>query len=247
MSVTLSRTGAVGVLTLDRPPVNAFDEGQAAEFATSVAEFGADPAVRAVVVRSAAKVFCAGADIAMMDSWRELPDRGVRLEKFCLLLQNAFAALAALEKPTIAEISGAATGGGFELALACDFRVARATAKIGLPEVGIGLLPGAGGTQRLTRLVGPATAYRLILGAELIDATTAERLGLVHWAVDDAAATAMTLAERLADLPADAYTAAKRCIDAAGTGGGYGLERTEIGALIYTEETGRRLDRFVSR
>ncbi|MFF0452116.1 enoyl-CoA hydratase/isomerase family protein [Nocardia africana] len=247
MSVTLSRTGAVGVLTLDRPPVNAFDERQAREFATAVAELGADTAVRAVVVRSAAKVFCAGADIAMMDSWRELPDRGQRLEKFCLLLQDAFAALADLPKPTIAAIDGAATGGGFELALACDFRVARGTARLGLPEVGIGLLPGAGGTQRLTRLAGPATAYRLILGAELIDATTAERLGLVHRSVDDAAATAMTLAERLADLPGDAYAAAKRCIDAAHTEEGYALERAEIGALLHTAETARRLDRFVSR
>ncbi|WP_036497884.1 enoyl-CoA hydratase/isomerase family protein [Nocardia aobensis] len=247
MSVTLSRTGAIGVLTLDRPPVNAFDEAQAGEFATAVAELGTDPVVRAVVVRGAGKVFCAGADIAMMDSWRKLPDRGQRLEKFCLLLQDAFAALAGLRKPTIAAIDGAATGGGFELALACDFRVARRTARLGLPEVGIGLLPGAGGTQRLTHLAGPATAYRLILGAELIDGTTAERLGLVHWAVDDAAATAMTLAERLGDLPEDAYAAAKRCIDAAHTGQGYALERTEIGALLHSAETARRLDGFVSR
>lgn len=247
MSVTLSRTGAVGVLTLDRPPVNAFDEAQAGEFATAVTELGTDPAVRAVVVRSAAKVFCAGADIAMLDSWRELPDRGQRLEKFCLLLQEGFAALATLAKPTIAAIDGAATGGGFELALACDFRIARGTARLGLPEVGIGLLPGAGGTQRLTRLVGPAAAYRLILGAELIDGTTAERLGLVHRSVDDATATAMALAERLADLPLDAYAAAKRCIDAAHTTQGYALERTEIGALLHSEETARRLDLFVSR
>ncbi len=247
MTVTISRTGSIGSITLDRAPVNAFDEQQAGEFATAIAELGGDPAIAAIVIRSAAKVFCAGADIAMMDSWRDLADRGERLEKFCLSLQEAFAAVEASPKPTIAAIDGAATGGGLELALACDFRIARGTAKIGLPEVGIGLLPGAGGTQRLTHLVGPAIAYRLILGAELIDGATAERLGLVHWAVDEVESTAMTLAGRLADLPADAYNAAKRCIDAAHAGDGYALERTEINALLHTGETGRRLDRFVSR
>ncbi|MEV5649361.1 enoyl-CoA hydratase/isomerase family protein [Nocardia sp. NPDC052254] len=246
MTVTTSRNGAVGTITLDRAPVNAFDEQQAHEFALATAELDADPAVGAIVVRSARKVFCAGADIAMMDSWRELPDRGQRLEKFCLLLQEAFATVAASAKPTIAAIDGAATGGGFELALSCDFRIARTGAKIGLPEVGIGLLPGAGGTQRLTRLVGPATAYRLILGAELVDGATAERLGVVQWAVDDVDSAATALAERLAGLPPAAYAAAKRCIDAAGTGDGYALERSEIGALIHTEETARRLDRFIS-
>ncbi|WP_227984520.1 enoyl-CoA hydratase/isomerase family protein [Nocardia spumae] len=246
MTVTISRSGAIGTITLDRPPVNAFDEAQADEFATAVAELGSDTGVRAIIVGSAATVFCAGADIAMLDSWRARPDRGQRLEKFCRRLQDAFAALEALPKPTIAAIGGAATGGGFELALACDFRIALGTAKIGLPEVGIGLLPGAGGTQRLTRLVGPGTAYRLILGAELVDGTTAERLGLVQWAVDDVADAASALAERLADLPPAAFAAAKRCIDAAHTDGGYGMERTEIGTLIQTKETARRLDRFIS-
>ncbi|MEU6561315.1 enoyl-CoA hydratase/isomerase family protein [Nocardia nova] len=247
MSVTISHAGSVGICTLDRAPVNAFDERQAGEFAAAIAELGSNPDVGVIVIRSAAKVFCAGADIAMMDSWRDLPDRGERLEAFCLLLQEAFAAVEASPKPTIAAIDGAATGGGFELALACDFRIARSTAKIGLPEVGIGLLPGAGGTQRLTRLVGPGIAYRLILGAELVDGTTAERLGLVHWAVGEAESAAMTLAERLAAHPADAYNAAKRCIASAHTGDGYAVERKEIGDLIHTGETARRLDRFVSR
>lgn len=247
MTAIASRSGALGVVTLDRAPVNAFDDAQIDAFGAAVAELAVDPEVCAIVIRSARKVFCAGADIAMMDSWRGLPDRGARLVRFCERLQQTFAALESAGKPTIAAIDGAATGGGFELALACDFRIARHGAKLGLPEVGIGLLPGAGGTQRLTRLVGPGSAYRLILGAELVDGSTAARLGLVHQAVEDVPAATTELAERLAGMPPAAYAAAKRCIDAASTDAGYALERSEIGALIGTEETARRLAQFTAR
>jgi enoyl-CoA hydratase/carnithine racemase len=246
VQVTLSNT--VGVITLDRGPVNAFDNAQADAVADAVAQVGADPEVRSVVIRSAHKVFCGGADIAMMDSWLTDPDRGVRMAEFCTRLQDGLATLESLPKPTIAAIDGAATGGGLELALACDFRIARAGARLGLPEVGIGLLPGAGGTQRLTRLVGPAVARRLILGAELIDGTTAATLGVVDHAVDDPEQTAFALAERLGGLPSPAYAAAKRCIAAAtGPEDGYALERTEISGLIQTPEAGERLSAFMAR
>jgi enoyl-CoA hydratase/carnithine racemase len=118
---------------------------------------------------------------------------------------------------TLAEIGGAALGGGFELALACDLRIAANEARVGLPEAGLGLLAAAGGTQRLTRLVGPGTASRLILGAETVDGVTAAQLGLVQWTVPraDLAEAARALAERVAALPRTALGAAKQCIAAA--------------------------------
>ena len=105
---------------------------------------------------------------------------------------------------TLAEIGGSALGGGFELALSCDLRMASTTAKLGLPEAKLGLIPGAGGTQRLTRLCGPGTAARIILAAEVVDGATACQLGMVQWAVapDDLAAHAQALAQRVAELSA---------------------------------------------
>lgn len=248
MSVISERDGRVGIITLDRPRANTFDEAQVEHLATAVETLGMDPDVRSLLIRSAGPIFCGGADIAMMDSWREAPDRGDRLARFTARLQTVFASLEALPKPSVAAISGAATGGGLELALACDFRVAGASVRLGLPEVGIGLLPGAGGTQRLTRLAGPSVATRLILGAELVDGREAERLGIVQWAVEgDVEAEAGTLAERLANLPMEAYAAAKRCISAARGNDGFALELREIRELIETPETSARLERFMAK
>jgi len=247
MSVVIEREEYVGVITLDRPPANAFDVEQTARFASAVADLGDDAEVRCLLIRGAGPHFCGGADIAMMNSWRDAPDRRARLTGFATGLQDAFAALAALPKPSVAAIDGAATGGGFELALACDFRITGMSARLGLPEVGLGLLPGAGGTQRLTQVAGPAVATRLVLGAELVDGREAERLGIVHWAVDrDVDAAALRLAHRLAALPPVAYGAAKRCIAAARGDDGYTVEIDEIGRLIETDETARRLERFLA-
>lgn len=247
MSVLVEREDRIGIITLDRAPVNAFDEAQTALLAAAVADLGADPEIGCVLVRGAGRHFCGGADIAMMNSWREAPDRRERMVRFAGGLQNAFAALAALPKPTVAAVSGAATGGGLELALACDFRLATGSAHLGLPEVGLGLLPGAGGTQRLTHAVGPAVATRLILGAEIVDGHEAHRLGIVHTVVDgDLAAEALTLARRLAGLPAAAYGAAKRCIAAARGQDGYTVEIDEIGRLMEEAETTERLERFLA-
>jgi enoyl-CoA hydratase/carnithine racemase len=143
-------------------------------------------------------------------------------------------------------------GGGLELALACDFGVARTWARLGLPEVGIGRLPGAGGTQRLTRLAGPSVATRLILGAELIDGGEAERLGIVQWAKAGdaeamALALALALAQRLAVRPAPAYGAAKRCIAAARGDDRFAVERREIRAPLHTSEAAEHLARFVAK
>ena len=155
-----------------------------------------------------------------------------------------------LPQVTLAEIGGAAMGGGFEFALSCDLRIAANEAKLGLPEVRLGLIPGAGGTQRLTRLCGPALASRLILGAEVLDGATAAELGVVHWAVPRAelAQRATELARRIAGLPAAALAASKACIAAACQPGrgGYTDELEFTRSLLTNPETQKRVTAFLA-
>jgi enoyl-CoA hydratase/carnithine racemase len=165
-------------------------------------------------------------------------------------IQRLYARIERLPQVTLAEIGGAAMGGGFELALACDLRIAANEAKIGLPEVRLGLIPGAGGTQRLTRLCGPALASRLILGAEILDGTAASELGVVHWAVPRAelAQRAAETARRIAGLPAAALAASKACIAAAGhkERGGYTDELEFTRLLLSNAETRQRVTAFLA-
>ena len=249
MSVTLERHDAVGVITLERPPANAFDEQQTQRLAEAVARSGADPDIRALLIRGAGRRFCGGADALPVGAASRMRARRAPRARLADGWQPVCAARAELPTPSLAAIAGAATGGGLELALACDFRIVGARAKVGLPEIALGLLPGAGGTQRLTRLAGPATATRLILGAELIDGLEAQRLGVAHWVVDDADVDVEGLrhAHRLSELPTDAYAAAKRCIISADGPDGYAVEVDEISQLIDTDETLRLLGRFVAR
>ena len=151
---------------------------------------------------------------------------------------------------TLAEIGGAAMGGGLELALSCDLRIAANEAKVGLPEARLGLIPGAGGTQRLTRLCGPALSSRLILGAEVLDGATAAALGVVHWAVPraDLPERAAEIAKRIAGLPAAALAASKACIAAAGQPGrgGYTDELEFTRQLLNNAETRQRVQAFLA-
>ncbi|HEY7726055.1 MAG TPA: enoyl-CoA hydratase-related protein, partial [Anaeromyxobacteraceae bacterium] len=166
-------------------------------------------------------------------------------------LQRLLARIEALPLATLAEVGGAALGGGLELALACDLRVAAAEARVGLPEVGLGLVPGAGGTQRLTALCGPAVARRLILGAEVVGGAEAADLGLVHWAVPRAglAAFAEGVADRLAALPRAAVAEAKSCIAARADPARDGFEE-ELAAtrrlLLHEPETRSRVEAFLA-
>jgi enoyl-CoA hydratase/carnithine racemase len=166
-------------------------------------------------------------------------------------MQHVFARLEAASVVTLAEIGGAALGGGLELALACDLRIAAAEAKLGLPEASLGLLPGAGGTQRLTRLVGIGSAKRLILGAETIDGAEALRLGVVQWTQPRAtlAASASAIGARIAALPRSALAAAKRCIEATGDPwcNGFAEELAATRNLYGNEETRRRVAGFLAQ
>jgi enoyl-CoA hydratase/carnithine racemase len=250
----LARRGPVAVLTLSAPPVNALGTSLVRALRRVLDEVEADRAVRVLHVRSDLRVFCAGADLAEMRA--NLADgagAGVDAQIAAVRdIQEVLARLESLPMATVAEIGGAAMGGGLELALACDLRAAASEAKLGLPETSLGLLPGAGGTQRLTALCGPAVARRLVLGAEVLDGAAAAALGVVHWAVPGAElpAFASGVADRLGALPRAAVAAAKSCIAAAGDPARDGFEE-ELSAtrqlLLGEPETRSRVEAFLNR
>ena len=211
------RVGRVLVATLARPPVNALDGDLIARLDATLDQASADPEVAVLHIRSDQKSFCAGADLALMRACFTTGRRAAMVD-VVRSMQRLFMRLETASVVTLVEIGGAAMGGGLELALACDLRVVAIDAMLGLPEVGLGLIPAAGGTQRLTRLCGQATAKRLILGAELIDGAEALRLGVVQWAQprEKLASWTRELAARLSRMPKAALLASKRCIHAEG-------------------------------
>lgn len=224
--IRLEVEGRVAVVWLDRPPVNALDEATVESLARVVEELAASPSIVAVIFRSAHHRFCAGADIAMIGRFlRE--DGGIdEMIAYIERLQGVYARIESLPQVTIAAIDGVATGGGLELALACDLRVAGHSVKLGLPEVNIGLLPGAGGTQRLTRIAGRAISLRSMLTAELHTGEEAERLGIVQWAVpdDEVQAYARSLADGCAERSPASLAAIKACVALAPSSEGYRAE-----------------------
>jgi enoyl-CoA hydratase/carnithine racemase len=249
--IAVQRIGRVAVATLSRPPVNALDEALVARLDSVLDEIAGDDGVALLHIRSDQNAFCAGADLALMRSCLEAADGPEIMLRLVSRMQWLFERLEASPVVTLAEIGGAALGGGLELALACDLRVAAAQAKIGLPEVALGLVPGAGGTQRLTRLCGHGVAKRLILGAETIDGTEAERLGLVQWVQprEQLAAWTRQLAEKIAALPKAALTLAKDCIAAQSDPGrdGFAEEIAASRRLYHHPETRAKVSEFLNR
>jgi enoyl-CoA hydratase len=210
--VRVERLDRVTVLTLDRPDrLNAVSTPLVAALVAAVADIAADPTVGAVVVTGAGKAFSAGADIAEFAAF----ERPSEFAAFVGRMSTAYAALQALPQPSVAAINGVALGGGFELALACDLRVSAERARLGVPEIKLGLLPAAGATARLTRMLPPALAKQLLLTGEPLTAAEAHRMGLVNEVVADdrAVERAVELATLLAALPAQALAAAKRLVD----------------------------------
>ncbi len=239
------------VATLARPPVNALNDQLIAAIDGVVDQAIADDRVSVLHLRSSLPVFSAGADLALIQACFATPEGPDAMTDVVRAMQRLYARLEAAPLLTLAEIGSTALGGGLELALACDLRVAALDAHLGLPEAGLGLLPGAGGTQRLTRLCGPGVAKRLILGAEVIDGAQARELGIVQWALpkDQLAAWTRALATRLAGAPKAALAANKRCIAAATdtAGDGYALEITETRALYDHPQTRQLVESFLSR
>jgi len=249
--LSVERRGRVAVATLSRPPVNALDDTLIARLDAALDRIADDDEVAVLHLRSAQKAFCAGADLALMRSSFAAADGPGAMLEVVARMQRLFERIESAPLVTIAEIGGAALGGGLELALACDLRVAAAEAKLGLPEASLGLVPGAGGTQRLTRLCGRAIAGRLILGAEVIDGTEAERLGLVQWWRPRAQLADWTaeLAARVAALPRAALVAAKRCIAAQGdpSRDGYAEELAATRRLYDHPESRNKVIEFLNR
>jgi enoyl-CoA hydratase len=240
----------IATLVLDRPPANAINATWSAALHELLDGLDARADWTVLHIRSAHPIFCAGADLKTMRERFEAPDGAELVAQDARAYQQLFARIEALPQVTLAEIGGAAMGGGLELALACDLRIVADEAKIGLTEIRLGLMPGAGGTQRLTRLCGSAVARRLILGAEILSGIEASRLGVAQWAVPRAAlaATARGHAERIAALPRDAAGWAKRCIAAASprNEAGYAEEIDGTRALAASAETRALVAAFLS-
>jgi enoyl-CoA hydratase len=201
--------GDIAVVTIDRQSaLNALDQDLLMELALAFEIAEADANVRALVLTGAGRAFVAGADIAALKQLRDA--FGGR--EAALSGQDVTSTLAALPFPTVAAINGFALGGGLELALAADMRVAAPGAKLGLPEVGLGLIPGYGGTQRLPRLVGQGRALDMILTGRHVGADEALAMGLVNRVVDDALAGAMELARQAAKNAPIALGLAKEAV-----------------------------------
>jgi enoyl-CoA hydratase len=240
----------IATLTLQRPPVNAVSAEWISLFERTLDELAARDDWHVLHLRSAQKVFCAGADLAQVAARLHAADGAEQTLVFVAAMQRLYARIEALPQITLAEIGGAALGGGLELALACDLRIVAQEAKVGLPEARLGLLPGAGGTQRLTRLCGTSVAKRLILGTEVVDGATAAALGIAQWAAprEELAARALAIAGGIAAQPAAALAACKRCITAAGEPGrgGYIDELEYTRRLMTHAETQRRVEDFLA-
>lgn len=235
--VRIEREAAVAVVTLDRPPVNALNAQTLAELDAAIGELGSDAAVRAVVLTGGGqKAFVAGADIAEFPrltpaKGRDLAARG----------QAIFNRIEASRKPYIAAINGVALGGGLELAMACDLRIAAEGARLGQPEINLGIIPGYGGTQRLPRLIGAGRAKALIYTGDMIDAREALAIGLVNAVVPAAelAAAAREFANNLASKAPVALAMAKQAIDQGLQGplvAGLELEARSFGECVGTED-----------
>lgn len=181
-AIMLERNGAVGILTFNRPEVlNAYNRTLAAEIISGFNELVTDKLVRVIILTGAGKAFMAGADINMINGWTKLGS-AARIKEDLQHLVNPNM-IEDSPKPTIAAINGLAFGMGCELAMACDFRIAAETAQFGQPEVKLGIIPGAGGSQRLRELVGPTRALEMISTGDPIDAQEAYRIGLVNQVV----------------------------------------------------------------
>ncbi|MFC8075807.1 enoyl-CoA hydratase/isomerase family protein [Streptomyces sp. NPDC057307] len=244
-SVNLEVSGGVGTIRLDRPPMNALNIAIQDRLRELAAEAGRRDDVRAVILYGGEKVFAAGADIKEM---RDMDHAAMVVRSRAL--QESFTAVARIPKPVVAAVTGYALGGGCELALCADFRIAADNAKLGQPEILLGLIPGAGGTQRLARLIGPSKAKDLIFTGRQVKAPEALALGLVDRVVpaEEVYEQAHAWASRLARGPALALRAAKETVDAGletDLETGLALERNWFAGLFATEDRERGMRSFV--
>src|SRR5580693_2432737 len=197
--VRLEVADGIATIRLDRPKVNALNDQVTAELALAASAAAASDEARAVIIYGGPRVFAAGADIGQMAEadYAAMSERSTRL-------QAAVGLIAAIGKPVVAAITGYALGGGLEVALAADFRVVGESARLGQPEILLGVIPGAGGTQRLSRLVGPARAKDIVFSGRMLKAPEAHAIGLVDQVAPDDSVyqTALDMVKRYAAGPA---------------------------------------------
>jgi enoyl-CoA hydratase len=235
-TILVERRGRVGIITINRPEKrNALNIQTRAEGAAALDELRGDDSVQIVVITGAGdKAFIAGADIAEFAERTAITQREVMLER------GLFNAIDSFPKPVIAMVNGYCLGGGCEVALACDIRIASETASFGQPEINLGIIPGGGGTQRLPRLVGEGKAMELILTGEIIDAQTAFNIGLVNHVVpaDQLEAKTMEIANRMAEKSPIALRLAKEAVRLASRSNiDEGLRReVDLFALCFSSE-----------
>ena len=210
-TILVDKRDGIAILTLNRPPLNPLNKAVFSELNDIASVLDSDSEVKAVIITgSGDKAFAAGADITEISNFSPL-----EMYEFNVLARAALANFENLGKPTIAAIRGLALGGGYELALTCDFRIAAENAKIGQPEINLGIIPGGGATQRLPRLIGAARAKELLYLGDTVDAATAKNYGMVNKVVPDAELTEYVekLARKLASKPVVAMKIMKKTIN----------------------------------
>ena len=246
-TILVRTEGRVGIVTLNRPKaLNALNGQLMDELGTALQAFDADPEIGCMVIAGSEKAFAAGADIGDM---AQLSFADVYGQDY---ITRNWETIRGVRKPVIAAVSGFALGGGCELAMMCDFIIAADNAKFGQPEIKLGIIPGAGGTQRLPRAVGKAKAMDLVLTGRMMDAAEAERAGLVSRVVpldklmDEALGAALTIAA----LGLPSVMAAKEAVNRAFEGGlsdGVMFERRLFHALFATEDQKEGMDAFLNK
>jgi enoyl-CoA hydratase/carnithine racemase len=243
--VRLEVEDGVGTIRLDRPPMNAINRQVQEELIEVSAEASRREDVRAVVVYGGEKVLAAGADVKEMAGMAYAD-----IAPIARRLSAGFGAVSTIPKPTVAAVTGYALGGGLEVVLSCDRRIVGDNAKMGVPEILLGIIPGGGGTQRLARLIGPAKAKDMVFTGRFVDAEEALAIGLADEVVpaDEVYARAKAYAAQFANGPAQALAAAKKAID----GGldtdlrtGLDIESDVFAALFATEDQRIGMESFV--
>lgn len=247
-NVLYEKEGDIAIVTVNRPKaLNALNAETLADIEKAMDAAAADPEVKVVILTGAGRAFVAGADITFMQNMTAMEGRA-----FAMLGQAVFRKIETMEKPVIAAVNGFALGGGCELAMSCDFRIASDAAKFGQPEVGLGVTPGFGGTQRLPRLVGVGMAKELCYTGDTIDANEALRIGLVNHVVpgDELMTYVKDMAKRIASK---GQLAVRMCKKAINEGMQMDIDRSMtleadiFGILFSTEEQKEGMTAFVEK